>query len=103
MFSIVFSAISPPMITVSPSLTVTCVFTVLLVERGLSVPTSAAERRASTEALTVKVILDSSLIRGVTLRLIPTSFSVICLALLITVDPTPPVPPVVPPVVPPRF
>ena len=79
LFSITFSAISPPIITVSPSLTVTCVLTVLFVERGLSVSTSAADKRASTEASTNKVIRDSSLILGVTRNSIPTSFSVICL------------------------
>ena len=66
LFSMAFSAMSPPMITVSPALTVTCVRTVLFVERGLSVATSADESRASTDALTRSVILFSSLILGVT-------------------------------------
>ena len=83
LFSMAFSAISPPMITVSPALTVTCVRTVLFVERGLSVATSADESRASTDALTRSVILFSSLILGVTWRSIPTSFSVICLEFVV--------------------
>ena len=56
-----------------------------LVDLGLSVLISADESSASTEASTSKVILDSSLILGVTVRFIPTSFSVICLLLFITV------------------
>ena len=66
---------SPPIITVSPLKTETCVVTVLFVERGLSVEISAAESKASTVASTKRVIMLFSLILGVTCSFIPISFS----------------------------
>ena len=49
--------------------------TVLLVDLGLSVDISAADKRASTVASTNNVIILFSLILGVTCSLIPISFS----------------------------
>ena len=75
LFCMILSAIKPPIITVSPLKTETCVWTVRFVDLGLSVDISAAESRASTVASTSRVIILFSLILGVTWSFIPISFS----------------------------